>query len=302
MSIPTLAETRPSPASGILSVECELTARCQLQCSHCCTLSGPKARPGTMRHDDWLKAIRAIAGLGIPAIQFIGGEPTLYPRLIELVEDSRRQGLAVEVYSNLAHIRGALWATLVQDGVRLATSYYSDDPAQHDEITGVSGSHGRTRANIVEAVRRGIPLRAGIVRVLEDQRVDAAEAELRDLGVRQIQLDHARRVGRAADQSATMPSVSELCGHCFHQRVAISPDGEVYGCILSRFLPTGNVKTEPLAAILAGRRWREARTAVPARVGQGCTPDDSDDCDPSKTPACNPAYDLAPPPALGVSE
>ncbi|MEU9882594.1 radical SAM protein [Streptomyces phaeochromogenes] len=302
MGIPTLAEARPSPAAGILSVECELTARCQLQCTHCCTLSGLKARPGSMTHDDWLEVIRAIAGLGIPAIQFIGGEPTLYPRLIELIEYSRRHGLTVEVYSNLAHIRGALWETLEQDGVRLATSYYSDDPAQHDAITGVSGSHGRTRANIVEAVRRGVPMRAGIVRVLEDQRVDTAEAELRDLGVRQIQLDRARRVGRAAGRSATIPSVSELCGHCFHQRVAISPDGEVYGCILSRFLPTGNVQTEPLCAILAGHRWREARTAVPVRVGQGCTPDDSDDCDPSNTPACDPAYDLAPPPALGVSE
>ncbi|WP_419664803.1 radical SAM protein [Streptomyces sp. 2-1] len=302
MSIPTLAETRPSPAAGILSVECELTARCQLQCSHCCTLSGPKANTGTMTHDDWLKATRSIAGLGIPAIQFIGGEPTLYPRLIELIEYSRRHSLAVEVYSNLAHIRGALWETLEQDGVRLATSYYSDDPAQHDEITGVSGSHGRTRANIVEAVRRGIPLRAGIVRVLEGQRAEEAEAELRQLGVQQIQVDRARKVGRAADQAVSIPSVSELCGHCFHQRVAISPDGEVYGCILSRFLPTGNVKSEPLDAILAGRRWREARTAVPVRVGQGCAPDDSSDCDPSKTPACDPAYHLAPPPALGVSE
>ncbi|WP_405953575.1 radical SAM protein [Streptomyces phaeochromogenes] len=193
MSIPTLAETRPSPATGILSVECELTARCQLQCSHCCTLSGPKASTGTMTHDNWLRVTRSIAGLGIPAIQFISGEPTLYPRLIELIEHSRWHGLTVEVYSNLVHIRGALWETLEQDGVRLATSYYSDVPAQHDEITGVSGSYDRTRANIVEALRRGIPMRAGIVRVLEGQRAEEAEAELRQLGVQQIQVDRARK-------------------------------------------------------------------------------------------------------------
>lgn len=290
MSIPTLAETRPSPAAGILSVECELTARCQLQCSHCCTLSGPKASTGTMTHDDWLKVVRAVAGLGIPGIQFIGGEPTLYPRLIELIEYSRWHDLTVEVYSNLAHIRGALWETLEQDGVRLATSYYSDNPAQHDEITGVPGSYARTRANIVEALRRGITMRAGIVRVLEGQRAEEAEAELRQLGVQQIQVDRERKVGRAADRTVSIPSVSELCGNCFHHRAAISPDGEVYGCILSRFLPTGNVKGLTLEEILSGARWAEARTAVPARTNQGCAPDDSSDCDPANTPACDPAY------------
>ncbi|MFI6274367.1 radical SAM protein [Streptomyces sp. NPDC050988] len=290
MSIPTLAKARTSPSVGILSVECELTARCQLQCTHCCTLSGPKASTGTMTHDDWLKVIRAIAGLGIPGIQFIGGEPTLYPRLVELIEYSRRHGLAVEVYSNLAHIRGTLWETLEQDGVRLATSYYSDDPAQHDEITGVQGSYARTRANIVEALRRRIPLRAGIVHVLEGQRTEEAETELQQLGVPRIQIDRARKVGRAADQAVSIPSVSELCGHCFHQRAAISPDGDVYGCILSRFLPTGNVKGLTLEEILSGPRWAEARTAVPVRTGQGCAPDDSSDCDPANTPACAPAY------------
>jgi MoaA/NifB/PqqE/SkfB family radical SAM enzyme len=302
MTNPTLAEARQTPASGIFSVECELTARCQLQCSHCCTLSGPKAGTGTMTDDEWRTVVDDIAELGIPGIQFIGGEPTLHPSLIPLIGHSRQRGLIVEVYSNLAHVRLALWDALTQDGVRLATSYYSDTPAQHDEITGVSSSHDRTRANIIEAVRRGIPLRAGIVRVLDGQRVDEAAAELRDLGVKQIQFDRARQVGRAADRSTTIPSVNELCGHCFHHRVAISPDGEVYGCILSRFLPTGNVKTESLRAILAGHRWSEARAAVPARVGRGCPPDDSDDCEPANTPACNPAHDLAPPPALGVSE
>lgn len=38
---------------------------------------------------------------------------------------------------------------------------YSDDPAQHVRVTGRIGSHARTRANTVEALRRSISLRAG---------------------------------------------------------------------------------------------------------------------------------------------
>jgi hypothetical protein len=60
--------------------------------------------------------------------------------------------------------------------------------------------------------------------------------------VHHIRIDGERKVGRAADRAAVIPSVSQLCGHCFDHRVAISPDGDVYGCILSRFLPTGNVR------------------------------------------------------------
>ncbi|MFF4257932.1 radical SAM/SPASM domain-containing protein [Streptomyces sp. NPDC001663] len=281
-----------SPAHGILSVECELTGRCQQRCLHCCTDSGPTARTGTMTHEDWVKVIHSIRELGILGVQFIGGEPTLYPRLIELMAYARSLGLAVEVYSNLIHVRPALWEALSQEGVRLATSYYSDDAAEHDQITGGRGTHARIRSNIAVALGREIPLRVGIVRVLGEQRVEDAEAELRALGVKRIQVDGERKVGRAAERLSAIPSIDELCGHCFHHRVAISPDGEVYGCILSRFLPTGNVKEQPLQTVLTGRRWAEARRMVPVATGRGCTPDDSGDCDPANTEACDPAYGL----------
>ncbi|WP_353938339.1 SPASM domain-containing protein [Streptomyces ficellus] len=123
----------------------------------------------------------------------------------------------------------------------------------------------------------------------ESQRIAEAEAELRALGITEIRIDRARGVGRAAAGSATIPSVSELCGRCFHHRLAVSPDGEVYGCILSRFLPTGNVRTEGLTAIVSSDRWAKARAAIPA-MGAGCPPDDSSDCNPANTTACAPAY------------
>ncbi|HET6354840.1 radical SAM protein [Streptomyces sp.] len=285
-----------SPGSSILSVECELTGSCQLECTHCCTLSGPKVSHGQMSLDDWRQVVDDIAELGIPAVQFIGGEPTLSLNLIPLITHALCRGLEVEVFSNLTHIRPGLWAALKQHGVRLATSYYSDDPAQHNTITKGRGSHARTRANIVEALSRQIPLRVAIVTVLEDQRVEEAEAELRALGVEKIKVDHTRRVGRATAESGTIPSVSELCGRCFHHRVAVSPDGDVYGCILSRFLPTGNVRTTRLRDVLSGERWAEARSAVPLPTHGACPPDDSGDCGPANTEACNPAY-FAPRPA-----
>jgi hypothetical protein len=58
--------------------------------------------------------------------------------------------------------------------VSLATSYYSDLAAEHDKVTGRRGSHARTRANIAQAVARQIPIRAGIIGILDHQRVQQA--------------------------------------------------------------------------------------------------------------------------------
>lgn len=286
--------------AAIRSVELEITGTCQLQCTHCCTESGPKAGPGSMRRTDWKRVISDIAELGIPAVQFIGGEPTLSPYLPEYIDHALTAGLQVEVYSNLTHVRPGLWSAFEQAGVCLATSYYSDRAEEHEQITNGPGSFKRTRGNITEAVRRNIPLRVGIVEVLEGQRVAQAQAELRGLGVSRIKVDRARKVGRAAEPARSIPSASELCGNCFRYRVSVDPNGAVSGCILSRFLVAGNVREQHLVDILRSDRWQKLSDAVPA-PRNACTPDDSGDCDPASTEACNPAYDFTPAPALGAS-
>lgn len=97
-------------------------------------------------------------------VQFIGGEPTLYPELPELVCHAVVAGVQVEVFSNLVHVTrrhcGRCSSGPVCDWPR---SYYSDEAAQHAAVTGRAGSHARTRANIVEALRRSIPLRIGVI-------------------------------------------------------------------------------------------------------------------------------------------
>ncbi|GAA2707565.1 MULTISPECIES: radical SAM protein [Streptomyces] len=273
----------------VASVELELTAKCNEQCSFCCTGSGPGMSHGTMSLADWQRVLDEIAALRIPAVQFIGGESTLSPFLPALVEHARDRRLAVEVYSNLSHVRPALWDLFSRAGVRPATSYYSDDAAQHDVITRTRGSHARTRENICTAIRRGIPLRVGLIHVLENQRIRQAEAELRSLGVQHIRVDRVRKVGRAAEPALSEPGLDELCGRCFHQRAAISPDGDVYGCILSRHLVAGSIRENGLRAVLTGAAWAEMTSTVPA-PRTACTPDDSNDCDPANTEACLPAF------------
>ncbi|MGH3771231.1 MAG: hypothetical protein ACRDRW_07520 [Pseudonocardiaceae bacterium] len=78
-------------------------------------------------------------------------------------------GLEVEVFSNLANVSPKLWEVFAQPGVRLATSYYSDNATGHQLITKGENSYARTKANMIEALRRSIPLHVGLIDVQDGQ-------------------------------------------------------------------------------------------------------------------------------------
>lgn len=262
---------------AISFLELEITGLCQLKCRHCYADSSPESDHGTMTPNDWERVINDAHALAVDTVQFIGGEPTLHPELPRLVRYALGKGLKVDVYTNLVHITPELWELFSRQGVSLGTSWYSTDADRHADVTGSKGSHARTRANIVEALRRGIPIRAGIVEVVDCQDTVTAREELLALGVTDIHTDRARGVGRAA---RGFPDISELCGRCGRGRAAISLHGDLSPCVIGRFLVAGNVKHEPVGDILGGARWREIVGSIPAQGA--CTPSDSNDCDPSR--------------------
>lgn len=264
----------------------EITQRCNLVCaSHCYAMAGPTGSHGTMTPGDWQAVITDAVRLGVEEIQLIGGEPTQSPHWVDLLRFALAAGLRVEVFSNLTAIRDVWWTVLEMPGVSLATSYYSDQGHEHDAITGRSGSHAKTRKNITEAVQRGIPIRASIVEVLDGQRIEAARAELESLGVTRIRIDRKRAIGNGAHELT--PETAELCGRCGQGKAAISPDGEVWPCVMGRFLVAGNVREDTLTTVLSGQRWDEILKKIPATTAV-CDPDcnpasDGGDCSPAET-------------------
>lgn len=318
----TVTAIMDSPANitkgQISSLALEITGQCQNTCaSHCYAQSGPGGNHGSMSREDWFELLDQAAGLGVVMVQYIGGEPTLHPHLPQLIERALSLGMRVEVFTNLVHIRPSMWDVFVRTGVRLATSYYSDSAQEHEKITGGRGSYGRTKSNIIEATRRGIPLRASLVHVLDGQRIDAARAELRRIGVTgEIRTDRVRAIGNGESSTLEVHNPAELCGRCGTDRAAVNPDGVVTPCVMSRWLTSGDLRRQTLAEILNGAEWRERMAVIPKRDGgcipetctpaedscqpspgveegkaTACNPDqDGGDCSPAETPACNPAY------------
>ncbi len=256
-------------------------------CIHCYAESGPAGSDGPMLLGDWCRVIDEVAQLGGQMVQFIGGEPTVHRRLPDLVDHALGRGLQVEVFSNLVRVSSELWEVFAQRGVRLATSYYSDDAAEHEAITKGRGNHARTKANIVEALSRSIPLRVGLVGVRDEQRVEEARAELKTLGVAEIGTDHLRQVGRGIRRRR--PSIDQLCGHCAREKVAVSSNGDVWPCVFARWMPVGNVRCSTLAEILTGSEMASATATLANHFRAPETPCVPKMCDPQYGPRCGPA-------------
>lgn len=278
--------TAPSPtvpAAGQIEpvgfLELEITRDCTLRCTHCYSNSGPAAGTGAMTAGDWRSVIeQAAAHPAIETVQFIGGEPTDHADFLALARHALARGLQVAVFSNLYRTDADLWELFTDRRVKLSTSWYSADPAEHERITGRPGSFEATWSNIRAARRLGIRLKVALVGVLDGQDLAGAEAMLAGLGVTTITRDTARPVGRAAPRGVATTD-DDLCGMCGRGRAAIDTDGRLMPCVLGRHRSAGNVRETPLAELLDAGAWR---AMVDSIHGHGmCPPADSNDCNPA---------------------
>jgi MoaA/NifB/PqqE/SkfB family radical SAM enzyme len=272
-----------APARGIRlqRIWAELTGNCQLECIHCYAESGPSGSHGKLTAQQWMKTVDEAKTLGASMVQFIGGEPTMHPQFPSILRHAVSTGIEVEVYTNLVHVTDEVWDLLTAPNVSLAFSYYSKDAAPHNAVT-KRNSHAATRRNAAKAISLRIPIRAGVIDAGTGQ-VDGAKEDLRTLGITKIGVDRIRAVGRGGGNDA-----AELCGRCGHGVAAISPDGDVWPCVFSRWMPVGNVLTSSLTEIMAGRAMADAIASIPAGRRGSCDPTETE-CTPGSPPSsCRP--------------
>jgi hypothetical protein len=91
----------------------EVTGRCDLACPGC-RLSPAGDRPLEDVKED-VRALRAAAGRD--AITIAGGEPLLYPRLVEVIDLIAREGLKPVLLTNGARLTKGLAAELIRAGL-----------------------------------------------------------------------------------------------------------------------------------------------------------------------------------------
>ncbi|MGB8510864.1 MAG: radical SAM protein [Pyrinomonadaceae bacterium] len=128
----------------------ELTRRCDLACPHC-YIDGGRARPHEMSTERWRALLDEMAGMGVWAVAFTGGEPTMHPDFAELVRYARGLDLLVGVATHGLFLTDELLDSLPRDGVIISVSV--DD--LHKGRGGRESSAKRAMESILRARSKG---------------------------------------------------------------------------------------------------------------------------------------------------
>jgi len=266
-----------------LSVQLDLTYRCNERCVHC-----------YLDHDDHGEMTTAeikhlldeMADAGVFILTLSGGEIFLRKDFFDLLEHARRLMFCVKLKTNAVLIREHEAARLRDLGVEsVQISIYSHRPEVHDAITLIPGSLKRSLAAIRFLKSQGLKvIIANVLMTQNRQDYPGVRALAAELGVECTldptitpMMDGNRSVlDLAVDQgtlrqvfrdTALVGDVDEFCAipakpgeseldstpcSAGHTACYVSPYGEVFPCVQFP-LPTGNVRQQRFVDI-----WRHS--------------------------------------------
>jgi molybdenum cofactor biosynthesis enzyme MoaA len=169
-----------------------LTSRCNFKCPYCRSVGGTD-KP----FDEAAAVVRLWASQGLYAIRFSGGEPLIYPRLRELVELAKAEGIERIAVSSNGSFPLHKYVELLASGVNdLSISLDACCAEDGDHMAGgVKGAFNRVVSNIRELAQLTY-ITVGVV--LTEDNVDRINDIIRfadELGVQDIRVIPAAQDG-----------------------------------------------------------------------------------------------------------
>ncbi|CCO23430.1 radical SAM/SPASM domain-containing protein [Maridesulfovibrio hydrothermalis] len=268
----------------LLTAELELSRVCDLRCIYCYASSGDKL-PDELSYTEILDAIAQCKNLGTRKIIILGGgEPMLYPRIMDVIRHIHGQGLGIELFTNGTRITPETAAEFYSLKVEPVVKFNSLDPETQDHLAGKKNAHKNIRnglENLLEAgyAKGDIPF--GAQTIICQQNFDEIPEMWRWLRSRNIipYFETITDQGRAKENEV-LAVPSEKAGILFKELSRIDRDEfgiiwepkppvaafsckrHLYSCTITTTgevipcpgvdIPAGNIRTKPLAEIIAG--------------------------------------------------
>ena len=286
-----------------LSVQLDVTYRCNERCVHCYLDHNDYGEMTTAEIKDLLDQL---AAAGVFFLVFSGGEVFLRRDFFELLEHARSLLFSVKVKTNAIMIGEKEADRLAELGLHgVQVSVYSHRPEVHDRITKVPGSLERTLAGARLLRERGVnvifanvlmgpnaadypAVRSLALEIGAEYTVDPTITPMMDgqrgvleWNIRQAELQKVMRdpalVGSVEDFCAPpsgplseQDAYETLPCSAGHTACYVSPYGDVYPCVQFP-LPTGNVRKQKFIDIwLYSPQFQEVRSISMADL-QGCS-------------------------------
>ena len=201
-------------------LELNLGRRCNQRCLFCMEAAEDAASRRWVSFEHALGEMRAFhaAHPEIHSLGLLGGEPTLYPQILDLLEEAKRLAFNdITINTNGFLLADATFARRATElGLRrVCLSIHSERPVIEDELSDHPGAFLRKLKAIrnLLALRREYPsLELSINAVLTTRSLPTMDQFLRffsHLGIRDIRLNFIRPEGRALNHTDLVPRLSE---------------------------------------------------------------------------------------------
>ena len=139
------------------SFQIELTSKCNERCVHC--YIPHKFKLYNISDEMYYSTLEQLTKMGVLSVTLSGGECMCHPKFKEYLRAAKNYDFYVNILSNLTLLDDEIISIMKEGNVSsVQTSLYSMDPAIHDFITTVKGSHARTKAAIELLVKNDIPV------------------------------------------------------------------------------------------------------------------------------------------------
>ncbi len=142
----------------LLSMEIELSRVCNFRCVYCYQ----EQREGSadeLSRGEIKNTILQAKELGARKIIILGGEPTVYPHLEEMLRFLGANGLQIELFTNGSGVTPHLARVMVEEKVRVVVKMNSMDGALQDRLAGTKGAHKHIQKALEHLQQAGYPLR-----------------------------------------------------------------------------------------------------------------------------------------------
>lgn len=254
-----------------------LTYRCNNKCGMCAVGGRPKT---DMPLETCQSLLRDYRARGVEMLDLDGGEPTLHPDFMNIIEYARSLGYSrINVTTNGRKLASRDFSSrLLLGGItELHISIYGPDAETHERVTGIKGSFGETSQGIRNAVRlrpERVAFGANTVVTNSNYKTLPALAEwLAGIGVTALDVQFPTPFGSA--QEKHLPPLEEAVGifektverfggamkfNLINLQPCVTPpgwpaaraDAEKYG----RHMAFVNAPPQSLGAYLASKRRR----------------------------------------------
>ena len=143
-------------ADRLLSMEIEFSRICNFRCSYCYVPDQNEFK-NELSREEIKDVILQAKELGARKIIILGGEPSIYPYLVEMLHFIGREGLEIEMFTNGSGVDGNLAAILAEEKVRVVLKLNSRNEMLQDQLAGKKGAFATINRALATLQEAGYP-------------------------------------------------------------------------------------------------------------------------------------------------